>query len=503
MNLELSGLCKSYGKKSVLENISLSFEEGKIHALLGENGAGKSTLAKIISGRETPDSGSVILDGKKIAVASPTIALQNGIAEVQQRPLLSPSLSGKENLFLSGFNFSKDTKKSGLKKIFSFVPAKIPGEILSLQKKWAPDLNLNAQVKNMGGNGRFYLSLIASLLKSPRFLILDEPSAFLDPDERKSLYEKLREFVGEKKSILVITHNRAEALHYADTITLLDDGKVYARLNSPDEFKDFSFGGFKSTSNKNSSTSEKKESAISVGTSDTLCLSFTHASFKPHDSAALFDASFEVHYGKISAVTGIKEAAMDTLENLVTGMAGSGAKGSAVFRTKNSDRFEMDLKKGRYGISFLRKHNAAIIPSDKTFRASNPNLSVEQMLSVNETSRMKKEERQTALKKIINDAGINAELSDPCSSLSGGMLQRLVLSRELSRNPDLIIFCNPMQALDLESQGRLASKIRSLSEEGKAVLIIGAEDFPLSFCHKVYSLEGGIISLSYSREDGN
>ena len=82
-------------------------------------------------------------------------------------------------------------------------------------------------------------------------------------------------------------------------------------------------------------------------------------------------------------------------------------------------------------------------------------------------------------------------------------MQRLVLSRELSRNPDLIIFCNPMQALDLESQGRLASKIRSLSEEGKAVLIIGAEDFPLSFCHKVYSLEGGIISLSYSREDGN
>ena len=488
MNLELSGLCKKYGKKSVLENISLKFGDGKIHALLGENGAGKSTLAKIISGRELPDSGQIFLDGKKVSHSSPSIALQNGIAEVQQRPLLSASLSGKENLFLSGFNFSKNR---------FFISNKIPEEIIQIQKKWAPDLNLNSEVKNMGGNGRFYLSLIASLLKSPRFLILDEPSAFLDPTERKQLYESLREFVSEEKgrSILVITHNRAEALHYADTITVLKDGKISARLESRDEFKNFSFGELNGTG----ISSEKSDEKIMDENVDTLCFSISHGNCRPHDSAALLDASFEVHYGKISAITGIKEAAMDTLENLVTGIGTSGAKGSVVFKAKNSSPIKMDLKKGRYGISFLRKYNAAIIPSDKTFRASNPKLTVEQMLSTNESSKMKRDEKLASLKKIIDEAGIKTELSDLCSSLSGGMLQRLVLSRELSRNPDFIIFCNPMQALDVESQGKLASKILSLSKEGKAVLIIGAEDFPLSLCHEVYSLNGGTTELSFKK----
>ncbi len=497
MNLELSGICKGYGKKSVLENISLKFEDGKIHALLGENGAGKSTLAKIISGREQPDSGSIILDGKKITISNPSVALQNGIAEVQQRPLLSPSLSAKENLFLSEFNFSRDTKKSGHKKIFSFVPSHIPDDILMLQKKWAPDLNLSSQVKNMGGNGRFYLSLIASLLKSPCFLILDEPSAFLDLTERRQLFENLREFVSEKKgrSIILITHNRAEALHYADTITVLKDGKISARLESQNEFKNFSFGEL----NGAGISSETNGGKITEENNDSLCFSIIHGNCRPHDSAALLDASFEVHYGQITAVTGIKEAAMDTLENLVTGIGISGARGSVVFKEKKSSPVKMDLKKGQYGISFLRKHNAAIIPSDKTFRASNPKLTVEQMLSTNRTPRMKRNERQAAMKKIIDEAGIKAEPGDLCSSLSGGMLQRLVLSRELSLNPDFIIFCNPMQALDVESQGKLASKILSLSKEGKAVLIVGAEDFPLSLCHEVYSLNGGTTELSFKK----
>ena len=177
------------------------------------------------------------------------------------------------------------------------------------------------------------------------------------------------------------------------------------------------------------------------------------------------------------------EASFVTFENFITGMSKAKCGGRVEFAEK-----EFSAKK--YSTTFLRKNKVAIVSSNKTFRASTPDLSVEQMLSIFGGNP----------DVLIKKAGVSITKEEKCSSLSGGMLQRLILERELSINPDLVILCNPMQGLDVSAQAALCKRIESIAKEGAAVLIIGSNDFPMTLCSKVYSLQNGRISLSFSKD---
>ena len=220
MNIRVHELSKQYLLKDALKDVSVKFSEGLLHALVGENGAGKSTLAKIISGSLQPSSGQIFIDEKKVHFKSSKDALHASIVEVNQTPLLATSLTAKENIRL----ILKGKKVSSV-------------ELTDLKNKWCPQLNLNSQVKDLGGNLRFYTSLLGALLRKSQCLILDEPSAFLEPEERKNLYQNLKDLCSAGKLIIVITHSKAEALTYADTVTILRDGKLFHHFESNDEYK--------------------------------------------------------------------------------------------------------------------------------------------------------------------------------------------------------------------------------------------------------------------------
>ena len=475
MDIRLEEISKIYHAKTALDKVSLSFGAGKIHGLLGENGAGKSTLAKIISGAEKQTSGKIFIDGAETDFSRPAGALKKGIAIVNQRPLLSSSLTAEENIILSL------QKKNSF-----FIPLKTPDELLELKKKWAPSLSLKTLVKDLGGNNRFYASLLSALLRHPDFLILDEPSAFLDMNERKSLYQSLKELSNAGTGIIVITHSTSEAKSYCDTITVLKKGKVSACYENPKDYVPpvVQSLGFQIA---------KPDSEIKK---NTTCLVLEKISSKPKDKPALLEASIKVDFANITAVAGMKEAALGTLEDFATGIDTAYSKGSVFIFDEKSGMKKIQAKK--LSSAFLRKHNAAIVPSDKTFRASNPNLTVKEMLGVYSAT---KNETGDALK-MISEAQVNISPEEKCSALSGGMLQRLILARELSQNPSLIILCNPMHGLDIEAQSKLVKKIQSLESEGKAVLIVGAADFPLTLCSRVYSIEGGKTKLTFEKKTG-
>ena len=142
-----------------------------------------------------------------------------------------------------------------------------------------------------------------------------------------------------------------------------------------------------------------------------------------------------------------------------------------------------------------------VVPSDKTFRASNPNLTVQQMLTVYLRQGNPKAVADYA-QKLIQQAGVAITPGEKTSSLSGGMLQRLILTRELAENPSCIILCNPLQGLDKRGQRKMTEVILRLSKQGKAVLIVGAADFPLSLCASVYALESGSLRLVHQETKG-
>ena len=466
MNIELEKICKSYKLKTVLDDVSLRFESGKIHALLGENGAGKTTLAKILSGSIQVSSGKIKINGQEQIFKSESDALKIGIAIVQQRPLLASSLSTWENIQLAD---GKKIKKEKLE---------------DLKNQWAPFLNLNTKIRDLGGNHRFYTALLSALIKTPTFLILDEPSAFLDSNERDFLYSKLKDFCKAGNTVLVITHSIAEASNHADTVRILKDGILWREYENACHFSE----------EYQNEYLHHSESIPSIKGSSKPCLNFIESSSHPLNKSSLFNANIKINYAEITAVLGLKEAAIDTLENLVCGMETEKAKGTVEYTDINGKTTILNLHKKEYTAAFLRKHSSAIIPSDKTFRASNPNLTVAEMISTYH----KKLSREFCLS-LIKEAKVNIEPEELCYNLSGGMLQRLILARELSTKPNLIIFCNPLHGLDPEAQAELVRKTVMLANEGAAVLIIGAQDFPLSVCSRVYSLEHGNTHLSFDK----
>ena len=475
MHIETERLSKKYLLKTALNKVSASFGAGKIHALVGENGAGKSTLAALIAGDIRPSEGTIRIDGEKVSFSSAKDALGRGIVLVHQRPLLAKSLTVSENIWIS----------TGT----SFLIRPPSAELLALQRTWAPALQLSAYVRDLGGNLRFYASLLGALLRKPRCLILDEPSAFLDMEERKALYERLRELAASGTCIIVITHSTAEALQYADSVTVLSEGSLVAQLEGAGAYRAY----LDSVRQPQPGSTERILPQPARGGA---CFTLLHAAARPKNRPALLDATIEAPYGQISCVAGMQEAALGTLEDVVSGMEGACTHGTATLRSPDGRQCKtVRLSRGGLSAAFLRKNRCAIVPSDRSFRGADPHITVEQMLSVYAQS----DTRQLALR-LIEEAGVRITPEQQVSALSGGMLQRLILARELSVHPALLILCNPMQGLDVQSQGNLCRRISALAASGTAVLVIGSADFPLSLCTRVYSLEGGRTTLSFSRE---
>ena len=398
MTLELKHICLRYSKKTVLDNLSLTFRGGAIHALLGENGAGKSTAANIIGGEIKPDSGSILLDGQEVLLSSPKAAIAHGICYVHQRPMLADSITVRENLLLG---LKKDLKK------------KIP----VVAAKWIPQINLNTPVKYLSADIRFFIALCIALIKTPSLLILDEPTALLDETQRKFLYDNLRELSAGGMNIIVITHNFDEAEKYCDTIDFLEDGRLADKKPLP-------------------------------------ALNVTYKNKTADD-----DSNSK---GSITLIKGLAEEGMDELE-------------------KEYVSRSLRLSKGRNSIG--------IIPTDRKYTGSNPDLTVEQMLTA--ALKIPEKQKPDVALQMIKNSGVNIQPQEKCSCLSGGMLQKLMFERELYNNPKVLILCNPLQGLDVATCARTCERIKQAARNGAKVTILSYGAFPSGFCDTEYRLKNG------------
>ena len=367
MTLELRDISLRYSKKIVLQNLSIRFEGAKIHALLGENGAGKSTTANIICGELQPDSGELFLDDKPVIFANPKAAIEHGICYVHQTPMLADSISVRENLLL------------GIKKEYQ-------KNIEPVTKMWIPTLNLATRVKELSGGMRFFIALCSALIKQPKLLLLDEPTALLDDTQKAFLFENLTTLAQNGMNIILITHNMDEAEKYCDTIDFLEEGKLAPKKPLPKL----------NAKNRND---------------------------------------------KITLIQDLTDDGQATLEKKLINWIVS------------SDR-----------------KSCAIIPTNRKYTASNPNLTVLQML----TSALDIPENQKlqAALEMINNAGVNITPSEKCKNLSGGMLQKLIFERELYNNPSFLLLCNPLQGLDTLTCNRTIERIKKTAQNGACVLVL-------------------------------
>lgn len=412
--LQLNNIALKYSYKKVLSDVCINFENGKIYSLLGENGAGKSTLAGIICGDKKADSGEIFVDSVQKKFHSPKDAINSGILCIHQRPILCEEISIKEN-------FQLGAKKIDLKKA---------EELLSF---FLPERKFSTLVKELFLGERFFVSLIGSILKSPKFLILDEPSALLDEEQISKLFDFLQKLKKTGITILIITHFINEALKKTDSIILLRDGIVVCNKESEkmteNEILKYLYDGI-------------IDSRIKYGNDD------------------------KNTYGNDNVINKV-ENFLD-LQNLLLQN-----KNVTLIKAKNSIDFmqkekELSVRKTADGKS------VGIIPSDRTFTGSNPNLSVFQICTALKTGLNKKELLEFC-KNLLEKAKVNIKPEEKASSLSGGMLQKIILERELSQSPEKMILCEPWQGLDFLSCKNLFQKLENFCKNGKEIVILEAE----------------------------
>ncbi|MBO4706000.1 MAG: ATP-binding cassette domain-containing protein [Spirochaetaceae bacterium] len=494
-------ISKSYPRKTVLDEVSLSFEGGRIYALLGENGAGKTTLASVLIGSLRPDSGKLLLDGAEID-RSPAEVCR--IAAVNQIPELVDGVSVLDNCILGA-------EPAGHSGIIRRGAAR--KELESLCRQWNTGEILNKKTFNLTAQERFYAAFLSALYRNPDFLILDEPSATLSGNERASLFESLSEAARDGLCVIFITHDIKEAVRYSDAVYVLRDGIVSARyeadeLKKADEdgcvkkiysamFGEAASAGTSSTVSNNITDSSKVP--LSDARGDEI-LQFDGVSAAPYRKASLYDVSFAVQSGVITCITGQKEAGLETLEDIVTGMNEYPVSGEISL---------MGAPCKRLTPSMLRELGAGIVPSDKTHRASSPLLSVRDIL----TARYGKETS------IIDASGVDILPDEPVVNLSGGMLQSLVIERELYKEQDadgsheapgvhassghftggqkkipLLIFANPVYGLDRRRTSAILHRIKSEAQKGAAVLVLSTEGSEVEKIADIkYKLVSGVL----------
>ena len=490
MDIALAHVSKRYLHKTVLDDLSVSFRGGMIHALLGENGAGKSTTAAILSGALQYDSGEILIGGNAVHFENQRDAVKAGIVCVRQRPLLADSISVMENILL-GTEYSSAGRKLTRRNVLH--------EAEKYRQKWAPQLDFRARVVHIGGDERFYASLIAALICGPGVLILDEPSALLDWEQRRALYANIRELAEGGMNIIVITHIMQEAELYTDTVTVLRKGKAAEQYEHSRAFTaemcaeaciSSSAGAVRTSAGEYADGECGKTGCASCREKCTV--TFTDITVRPKKRPALFGVSFRAECGALTLIKGLRESGLGTLENVVTGMESARTEGLAAIETSSS-RCELTLKSKKLTPHFLRYKtglHTAIIPSDRTFRASHPNLSIGQLLCAMHDGMVNRDYTD----RLIRKADVAIQGDEKALDLSGGMLQRLILARELDTAPLYIIACEPLQGLDAQSACSTAKLLASFASKGCAVLVLSSSDFPEELCGSVYTLEGGKIT---------
>lgn len=459
-SLILKDVCKSFGEKKVLESINLSFESGKVYALLGENGSGKSTLAKIIAGEVKPENGSFFFQEKgnlsELKISTPRDAIQHKIGNVSQNPTICKDLYVWENVLLGD-----------KKLLFPFFVNK--SKLIEKVKNHINDLGISLNLEKKGSECRasekFFVCLARTLFLEKDILILDEPTASLSKEEKSVLFGIIDRFRQQEKTVILITHNKEDALSFGDEVVFLQkENKPLVGKEALERLESFFFASSGSaTSLVNSNYDEKSTSQ--VGSKDGLVFAVENLFAYETPLSKIEDLSFSVEKGKITCVKGQWETGLALLEDVVSGM-GTFDKGKIWFA---GEYHEANSSK-RFDARLLRQKGTSIIPSDKINRGSPKSLQVKDLFLGENSIQVK------SVGDFIKKAKVDAKPSTKISGLSGGMLQRLILQRELSLKGDFMIFSNPTSGLDFAGIEELISTLESLKNQGKGILVLSVDD---------------------------
>lgn len=473
--VEMRGIVKRFPTVVALDNVDFRVRQGEIHALLGENGAGKTTLMRILYGMYKPDAGEIIVEGHRASIGSPRDALKMGIGMVHQHFMLVDKLTVLENVALfveEGFRISFNGIRSRMEE---------------LSKTYGLKIDLNAKIWQLSAGEQQKVEILKTLYRNVKLLILDEPTSVLTPIESEELFKSLRRMVETGKSIILITHRLNEALTASDSITILRKGKVVAEVKPREasrlELVNMIVGRpleFKSRINNARKGGKPVLEVERLRVLDDRGL------------VAVKNVSFVMKEGEILGVAGVAGNGQRELVEALTGLRRV-EKGTVKIMGMDVTN-SLPEKIIRLGV--------AHIPEDRFRYGVAPDLSVAENMIMKlygeKFSRgifMDAEAIQRETEKLVQEFEIVApSVNAPVSLLSGGNIQKLIVARELSINPKILVASNPTSGLDIASTNYVHWIFHRLREAGGSVLLV-SEDLEevLALSNRILVMKEGKI----------
>ena len=479
-NLKISNVTKIYPGCVANDNVSLEFNSGKIYALLGENGAGKSTLVKILSGVIIPDEGKIYLNENNLKLNSPLDAKKNDIGMVFQHFNLFETLSVFENLIID----SDEQRESVREKIDAIM------------KKYNFSIDLDIPVLNLSAGQKQKVEIIRCLIRSPKVLIMDEPTSVLTEQETSELFLSLKKFSEEGILIIYITHKLKEVMQLCDEVAVMRRGKLVSVSEIKNE-------NIESLANKmvgqNLKTIKKKKAKTS---SDQL-IKITNLNFTSEDpfETNLMDINFSVNRGECLGIAGISGNGQSELFQVLSG---------EIISEKNSIEFNNNYI-GDLSPQERREYLMAFSPEDRLEQAAIPQMKIFENVALNNfkssnffnNGLINENKIKEHSRKIISDFNVNTDNIELKSQfLSGGNLQKLIIGRELITSPDLLICFNPTWGLDVGAINYIHETLIKINEQNKSIILISTDtDELLKLSDKISVIHKGKLSKIMNAEE--
>ncbi|WP_460602631.1 ABC transporter ATP-binding protein [Jatrophihabitans fulvus] len=489
--LELRGITKHYGPVTACSAVDLVVDAGEIHGLLGENGAGKSTLMKVLLGLVGRDAGTIAVRGREVDLADPQEAAELGIGMVHQHFSLIDALSVWENVALG------DTGKVD--------KAAVCKGVSEVAARYGLPIDPNARVDRLSAGERQRVELIKCLRRDPQILILDEPTSVLTAAESEELFAVLRRVVQQEgRAVILISHKLAEVTAATDKVTVLRQGKVAFHARTADttsqELARQMVGRDVSLRSEAAALGLLPvEATVVTKQSDD-----THAALPPvlelrdivvdQGGVRLLDGlNLRVGAGEIVALYGVEGNGQATLGDVLSGLVAP-TSGSVTVAGETVDP-------SRPGA--LASAGLGIVPEDRHQSGVVLDMSVAENLAMKAlpdlsgrvfVRRRAMYQRARELAKEFNI--VTPSMETPVRSLSGGNQQRLVLARELSGSPKVLVAAQPTHGLDVGAIEDMYTRLRKVAAEGVGVLLISTE------LEEVMALASWIAVISSGRLAG-
>ena len=478
--LEMNHITKIYPNGFVAnQDVTLHARKGEIHALVGENGAGKTTLMKVLFGIEKPDKGEIIYEGKKVEIKCPSDAISLGIGMVHQHFMLVPSLTVAENILLG---MGKGFKRFSLDKAIATTA--------DMAKKYGIDIDPTEKVQNLSVGSKQRVEILKALIRGAKVLILDEPTAVLTPQESEELFKQLLIIKNQGHTIIFISHKLREISSFCDRLTVLRLGRSIGERSVK-------------------GISEREISHLMVGRDVLLdydkpkrvvgdiVLDVKNLSLKQESKDILKDISLSIREGEIVGIAGVEGNGQRELAELITGLRQKDFGQISILGEAIDDK----------SIRQIRKMGVSHVPEDRMTYGVVRDATISENLYAD---RYYKREFQKGL--LLDNKKLNTlsdelikEYTVKCDSreqeirmLSGGNMQKVVIAREFSSCPRLIIANQPTRGVDIGASEFIRNYLIRMRTNGAAVLLVSADlNEVMDVSDRLVVMYGGQIVASF------